>query len=50
MKLINYQLQNQIEYFAEEKTNNFLKSIFKGILEDTSKPYYQKEQIILDYL
>ncbi len=46
MKLLNYQLQNQIEYLAEEKTNNFFKEYLQGILEDTSKPYYQRADYI----
>ena len=46
MKLVNYQLQNQIEYLAEEKTNNFFKEYLQGILEDTSKPYYQRADYI----
>ena len=46
MKLLNYQLQNQIEYLAEEKSNNFFKEYLQGILEDTSKPYYQRADYI----
>lgn len=46
MKLINYKLQNQIEYLSEEKTNNFFKECLQGILEDTSKPYYQRADYI----
>lgn len=46
MKLVNYQLQTQIEYLAEEKTNNFFKEYLQGILEDTSKPYYQRADYI----
>jgi len=46
MKLINYQLQTQIEYLAEEKPNNFFKEYLQGILEDTSKPYYQRADYI----
>ena len=46
MKLLNYQLQNQIEYLAEEKTNNFFKEYLQSILEDTSKPYYQRADYI----
>ncbi len=42
MKLINYQLQTQIEYLGENKANNFFKEYLQGILEDTSKPYYQR--------
>ena len=46
MKLVNYQLQNQIEYLAEEKSKNFFKEYLQGILEDTSKPYYQRADYI----
>lgn len=48
MKLINYQLQNQIEYLSDEnKSNNeFFKKYLQGILEDTSKPYYQRADYI----
>ena len=42
MKLVNYALQTQIEYLAEEKSNNFFKEYLQSILEDTSKPYYQE--------
>ena len=46
MKLVNYQLQNQIEYLAENKSNNYFKDYTKSILEDTSKPYYQRADYI----
>lgn len=46
MKLVNYQLQTQIEYLSEEKTNNFFKDYLQEILEDTSKPYYQRADYI----
>ena len=46
MKLINYQLQNQIEYLSDEKSNNFFKEYLQGILEDTSKPYFQRADYI----
>ena len=46
MKLVNYQLQTQIEYLAEEKPNNFFKEYLQSILEDTSKPYYQRADYI----
>ncbi len=46
MKLVNYALQTQIEYLAEEKTNNFFKEYLQSILEDTSKPYYQRADYI----
>ena len=46
MKLVNYQLQNQIEYLGEDKPNNFFKEYLQSILEDTSKPYYQRADYI----
>ena len=46
MKLVNYQLQTQIEYLGENKTNNFFKEYLQSILEDTSKPYYQRADYI----
>ena len=46
MKLVNYALQNQIEYINEDKTNNHFKEYLQNILEDTSKPYYQRADYI----
>ena len=46
MKLVNYQLQTQIEYLGVNKANNFFKEYLHGILEDTSKPYYQRADYI----
>ncbi len=46
MKLVNYQLQTQIEYLSEDKPNNFFKEYLQSILEDTSKPYYQRADYI----
>ena len=46
MKLVNYQLQTQIEYLGVSKANNFFKEYLQGILEDTSKPYYQRADYI----
>ena len=47
MKLVNYQLQTQIEYLSDEnKPNNFFKEYLQSILEDTSKPYYQRADYI----
>ena len=46
MKLVNYQLQTQIEYLIDDKPNNFFKEYLQGILEDTSKPYYQRADYI----
>ncbi|CAM3817666.1 hypothetical protein [Arcobacter cloacae] len=46
MKLINYTLQTQIEYLSENKTNSHFKDYLKSVLEDTSKPYYQRADYI----
>ena len=46
MKLVNYQLQTQIEYLSEKKTNSHFKDYLKSVLEDTSKPYYQRADYI----
>lgn len=42
MKLVNYQLQNQIEYLRDDKSTKFFKEYLQGILEDTSKTHFQK--------
>jgi hypothetical protein len=46
MKLVNYQLQTQIEYLSDDTPNNFFKEYLQSILEDTSKPYYQRADYI----
>ena len=46
MKLVNYQLQNQIEYLGENKTNSHFKDYLKSILEDKNTPYFQKADYI----
>jgi hypothetical protein len=46
MKLVNYQLQTQIEYLSEDKSKQHFKDYIKTILEDTSKPYYQRADYI----
>lgn len=46
MKLVNYQLQAQIEYLGENKINSHFKDYLKSVLEDTSKPYYQRADYI----
>ncbi len=46
MKLVNYQLQTQIEYLSENKTNSHFKDYLKSVLEDKSKPYYQRADYI----
>lgn len=42
MKLVNYQLQNQIEYLSDKKSTKFFKEYLQTILEDPSKTYFQK--------
>jgi len=46
MKLVNYQLQNQMEQLGEEKSNNYFKDYLTSILEDQLKPYYSKADYI----
>jgi hypothetical protein len=42
MKLVNYALQNQIEYIDENKTNSHFKEYLQSILEDTSTPFFKR--------
>jgi hypothetical protein len=46
MKLVNYQLQNQIELLNEQKSNSYFKEYLQSVLEDESKPYYQKADYV----
>ncbi|MAD42355.1 MAG: hypothetical protein CL623_08185 [Arcobacter sp.] len=46
MKLINYKLQTQMEYLSDSKSIKFFKEYLQTILEDTSKPYYQRADYI----
>jgi len=46
MKLVNFQLQNQIEYLSEDKSKQHFREYLQTILEDTSKPYYQRADYI----
>ena len=46
MKLVNYQLQTQIECLSDLKSSKFFKEYLQSILEDTSKPYYQRADYI----
>lgn len=46
MKLVNYQLQNQIEYLSDDKSNSHFKEYLQSILEDTTTPYYQRADYI----
>ena len=42
MKLLNYELQNQIEYLSDKKSTNHFKEYLQSILEDSSKSHFQK--------
>lgn len=46
MKLLNYALQTQIETLGEHKSQEFFKQYIQEILEDDSKPYYQKADYV----
>lgn len=46
MKLVNYALQTQIETLGEHKSQEFFKNYIQQILEDDSKPYYQKADYV----
>lgn len=46
MKLVNYALQTQIETLGEHKSQEFFKQYIQEILEDESKPYYQKADYV----
>ncbi|RXJ77065.1 hypothetical protein CRV03_07320 [Arcobacter sp. F155] len=46
MKLVNYALQTQIETLSESKSQEFFKKYIQEILEDQSKPYYQKADYV----
>jgi len=46
MKLINYKLQTQIEYLSDKKSHSHFKEYLQELIEDTSKPYYQRADYI----
>ncbi len=46
MKLVNYNLENQIETLSQSKTNTYFKKYLQDILEDTSNPYFQRADYI----
>ena len=46
MKLVNYALQTQIETLSDIKSKKFFKEYLENILEDESKPYYQKADYV----
>lgn len=45
MKLVNYQLQTQMESVKQEATH-FLKEYLQNVLEDKNKAYYQKADYV----
>mgnify|MGYP000172313920 CR=1 FL=1 len=45
MKLVNYQLQTQMESVKQDATH-FLKEYLQNILEDRTKPYYKKADYV----
>ena len=46
MKLINYQLQSQIESLSSEKPTEFFAAYIRSIIEDNSKPYHQRADYV----
>jgi hypothetical protein len=46
MKLINYQLQNQIELLSDDKPTDSFKAYLKAIIEDTTKPYHKRADYV----
>ena len=46
MKLVNYQLQTQMEQLSQEKSTQYFKDYLQSILEDESKPYYTKADYV----
>lgn len=45
MKLVNYQLQTQMESVKQEATQ-FLKEYLQSVIEDKTKPYYKKADYV----
>jgi len=46
MKLVNYQLQSQIELLSSEKPTEFFADYIRTIIEDNSKPYHQRADYV----
>ena len=46
MKLVNYELQSQIELLRDFKSKDYFKQYLNTVLEDESKPYYQKADYV----
>lgn len=46
MKLVNYQLQTQIEGLTADKSTDFFSNYIRSIIEDDSKPYYTRADYV----
>jgi hypothetical protein len=46
VKLINYQLQNQIELLSDDKPTDSFKAYLKAIIEDSTKPYHKRADYV----
>jgi len=46
MKLVNYQLQTQIESLSADKPTQFFADYIHSIIEDNSKPYHQRADYV----
>ena len=46
MKLLNYQLQTHIESLSGAKSTQFFSDYIRTILQDTTKPYYQRADYV----
>ncbi len=46
MRLVDYKLQSQLENLSELKSQKYVKEYVKSILEDSSRPYFQKADYI----
>ena len=46
MKLVNYQLQTQIERLSKDKPTQFFSEYIRSVIEDTNKPYYRRADYV----
>jgi hypothetical protein len=46
MKLVNYQLQTQIESLSEAKSKEYFTEYLNSVIKDKTKPYYQRADCI----
>ncbi len=46
MKLVNTQLQSQMERLSKEKSTEYFIDYIRSILEDTSRPYYKRADYV----